>query len=202
MSAKFYTAFGQLTAVFAHMEGDLRCMIAGIAFPGDTVAAAAFLDSSQLAANLETLRKLSRKFWNHHERLKALTASIDRLRPRRNLFIHGLWHPGDFDTPGGKARVTDLKTTYEAKTHSRSWTHGQTQSFSLADFQSMHGDVIAVINEIAAITVELEETEELEFPSPGGGGIVMCRPTTFEVDDLLSLGRKISTTKVSQEGNK
>ena len=183
MSEKFYSAFGQLTAVYARMEGELRLLVAGIAFGDDMVTAAAFLDSSQLSANLAILRKLSRKYWDHYDRLKKLVASIDRIRPRRNQFIHGIWRPGTFDEAGGTAYVVDLKTTYEEKPDSRSWSHSQTEHFSMSDFQSIYRDILVLTKEIVDLMALLESSEGIFFHS-GLGGASMAKPIELASDEM------------------
>jgi hypothetical protein len=181
---RFYLVFGQITAVFAHMEADIRRLISGIAFRSDQTIASAFLDSSQLAANLTILRKLARKFWDDQARIEALAASVERLRPQRNLFIHGLWSPGTFGQQGGAARVMDLKTRYEVKPSSRMWSYGGSQSFSLDDFRNIHTEIISIITEIESLMQHLEDGDEIEFGGHSASHIA-GKPVSISLVDLI-----------------
>jgi len=166
------------------MEADIRRLISGIAFRSDQTIASAFLDSSQLAANLTILRKLARKFWDDQARIEALAASIERLRPQRNLFIHGLWSPATFGEQGGAARVTDLKTRYEVKPTSRMWSYGGSQSFMLEDFRGIHSEVVAIIAEIESLMEHLEDGDEIEFGGHSGFHIA-GKPVSTSLVDLI-----------------
>lgn len=60
------------------MEADLRFLIAGLAFNGETVVAAAFLDGSHLSGNLAILRKLGLTFVGNEERFAEIADSQTR----------------------------------------------------------------------------------------------------------------------------
>lgn len=175
---RFYMAFGELTAAFAHMEADIRRFISGLAFRSDPTIAGAFLDSSQLAANLNTLRKLARRFWNEQTRIDALASSVERIKSQRNLFIHGLWNPASFGQPDGAAEVLDLKTAYEAEPTTKKWSYGDTQRFSLAQFVSIHAQVREIIEEIENLMDSLEDGEEIQFGGHSGAQY-SWRPVTI-----------------------
>lgn len=117
------------------MEGDLRILIAGLAFKDDKIIASVFLDNSQLGENIAILRKLSRKYWEEESDFSELIDLLEIIRPTRNLFIHGLWSPMNFGEPDGFASVDDLRTFYEKKQSSRTWRHRQTEKFSINDFR-------------------------------------------------------------------
>jgi len=181
---RFYLVFGQVTAVFAHMEADIRRLISGIAFRSDQTIASAFLDSSQLASNLSILRKLARKFWDDQARIEALTTSVERLRPQRNLFIHGLWSPSTFGQPGGAARVMDLKTRYEVNPTYKKWSYGYCESFSLEEFRNIHSEVISIIAEIERLMEHLEDGDEIAFGGHSGSHIAGV-PASMPLVDLI-----------------
>jgi len=133
------------------LEADLRFLIAGLAFKGESVIASAFIDGSQLGENLYILRKLRRRYWDAEA--ACLTEIIDRtdkVRPKRNLFIHGLWSTGNFGRDGGFATVTDLRTTFEDDQSTKRWTHGQSEKFSVRDFQDILDEVNLIRGKIEA----------------------------------------------------
>lgn len=107
---KFYSAFGILTVAFAQMVADVRMLISGLAFGGNLVTAAAFIDTSQLGENLRILRKISRQYWDKENQFLDIIKAVEKIREIRNLFIHGVWHSGNFEEPKGFATVTNLKT--------------------------------------------------------------------------------------------
>lgn len=164
---KFYSAFGVLTAAFSRMEADLRSLISGIAFGEKSVVASAFLDSSQLSENLRILRKLSRQYWDEESEILNIVKAIESIRETRNLFIHGIWHPGSFDQPNGFATVTDLKTTYEGDNTKRSWWHSQTLQFSISDFQNILDSVHEIIEKIEKVRELFSSNDEIIFDREG-----------------------------------
>ena len=137
----FYTVFGFLACAFAEMEADLRALVAGLAFADDVVTAATFLDSSQLAENTATLRKLARQHEEHENAMIEIAKRIEKLRVTRNLFIHGLWTASDFTKAGGKATVRDLNTVYDKRPTSRRWTRGEAREYSVSDFNALLSEI-------------------------------------------------------------
>jgi len=182
---KFYSAFGVLTAAFSRMEADVRMLISGIGFGGNSVAASAFLDSSQLSGNLRVLRKLSRQYWDKEDLILDIIKSIETVRETRNLFIHGIWQPGNFEEPHGFATVTDLKTIYEKEKTKRTWRHSQTLQFSLTDFQEVLDSVNSVTKNIDKLCDIFESEDEIHF---GQGGL-----TASSEPVLISESKLIST---------
>ena len=182
----FYTAFGYLTCAFAEMEADLRCLIAGLAFGENSITASTFLDSSQLAENTATLRKLARQHAEYEVAMADIAKRIERLRQTRNLFIHGLWDADGFTETGGVATVRDLNTVYEKKGTSREWTKGRGAKYSLSDFNSLLTEISAITSLIENLCVTLEDDNELDF-SPFGSTI-RGRPTRFSIRPDGSLG--------------
>lgn len=181
----FYSAFGVLTVAFSRMEADLRMLISGIAFGENSVAASAFLDSSQLSENLRVLRKLSRQYWEKEDQILDIIKSIESIRETRNLFIHGIWQPRDFDEPNSFATVTDLKTIYERENTKRTWMHSQTLQFSLTDFQEVLDSVNSVIEKIEKLCDLFKSEDEIQF---GQGGL-----TASLEPILISDSKSIST---------
>lgn len=159
----FYSAFGVLTVAFSRMEAHLRMLISGIAFNDNSIAASAFLDSSQLNGNLKILKKLSRQYWDKEEQFLDVIKSIKLIRETRNLFIHGIWHSGNFVELNGFATVTDLKTAYEARDESRAWRHSQTSQFSINDFQRILDDVNNIVDKIEKLRDRLSSDEGIQF---------------------------------------
>lgn len=164
----FYATFGSLTCVFSHMEAKLRNLISGLAFKDDRIAASIFMDSSQLSENTNALRKLSRMHREEDaERMIEIVKRIEKLRPIRNLFIHGLWHHGNFEEDDGLAYVTDLRTTYEIEKsrsgkkwqHSK-WQHSKTQSFSRKDFRVYFDEAVEICDLIDSMCEKFEEESD------------------------------------------
>jgi|WetSurMetagenome_2_1015567.scaffolds.fasta_scaffold00054_15 hypothetical protein len=181
---KFYLAFGVLTVAFSRMEADLRMLISGIAFGDKSVVASAFLDASQLSENLRILRKLSRQYWDEENEILIVIKAIESTRETRNLFIHGIWHPGSFGQPGGFATVTDLKTTYEENNAERSWNHSQTLQFSINDFQNILDSVNEVIREIAKVCDLFSSNNEMQFGQ--GGFTATLKPVIISLSNSIS----------------
>lgn len=166
---RFYSTFGILTAAFSRMEADVRMLISGIAFGGNSVIASAFIDTSQLSENLTVLRKLSRQYWDKETLFLDIVKSIESIRETRNLFIHGIWQPGNFDEPNGFATVTDLKTKYEKEKTKRTWVHSQTQQFSITDFQNILDSINSATEKIRKLCELFEmEDDDIHF---GQGGL-------------------------------
>jgi len=180
---KFYSAFGVLTVAFSKMEADLRILISGIAFGEKSVVASAFLDSSQLSENVRILKKLSRQYWDEESEILGIIKAIGSLRETRNLFIHGIWHPGSFDQPNGFATVTDLKTTYEEDESKRSWSHSQTLQFSISDFENILDSVHEVIERIEKVCDRFSSNDEFQF-SPGGFTATL-KPVTMSLSNSI-----------------
>jgi len=169
MNSKFYTAFGILTAAFSRMEADVRMLISGIAFSGNSVIASAFIDTSQLSENLTVLRKLSRQYWDKEAIFMDIVKLIESIRETRNLFIHGIWQPGNFNEQNGFATVTDLKTKYEKEKTKRTWVHSQTLQFSISDFQNILNSTNSASGKIRKLCELLEmENNDMQF---GQGGL-------------------------------
>jgi len=165
MHSEFFIAFGKLANAFAHMEGEIRRLITGLAFNDDNVTASAFLDSSQMRGNLKTLRKLSRQHFGFEEHFEKIIREADRLTDRRNLFIHGIWTPHEF-SKGGIALVTDLKTKYKKEENgARTWATGQAEKFTQEDFATTLSQVRAVVIEIGNLMKSLSIDGEVEFPN-------------------------------------
>ena len=160
---RFYPAFGFLTCAFAEMEADLRMLIAGVAFGENKITAATFLDSSQLGENVQTLRKLARQHWDHDAAFIDIAKRIEKLRPTRNLFIHGLWRPGTFGEPNGTACVRDLNSAYEAQPTQRTWVRGKETAYTVDDFNALLREIGAVIEHIKKLSDALEKDEDIEF---------------------------------------
>ena len=169
MNDSFFSAFGILTAAFARMEADVRTLISGVAFRGDSVVASAFIDNSQLAENLTVLRKLSRQNCDKEDQFREIIKIIESIREKRNLFIHGIWQPGNFGELNGFAKVTDLKTKYERGDKNRTWIHSKTIEFNIQDFQGILDKVKLAIKKIDELC-ELfnEENDDIQF---GQGGM-------------------------------
>ncbi len=163
----FFTAFGVITCEFAEMEGDLRTLLAGLAFGDNSVAAATFLDRSQLAENITILRKLARQHFEHEAEMADIAERIGKLRETRNLFIHGLWRPGNFVTANGVATVTDLRTAYEDKGELRKWVRGTPRDYTLAAFNALLRDIRAVCDLIEKLCEKLEREEWMSFAHHG-----------------------------------
>jgi hypothetical protein len=163
----FYTAFGYLTCAFAEMEADLRILISGVAFNDNAITASAFLDNSQLNANISILRKLAKQYWEHDTAFTDIAQKLEQLRPVRNQFIHGLWKPGKRGDVDRLATVQDLKTSYEEEGTSRIWKHGQHRTYSIAEFDSILKDIHSVTASITVLCKVLEEDEDLDFKSFG-----------------------------------
>ena len=181
MSEKFYTAFGYLTSAFAHLEADIRFLIAGVAFKDDSVTASAFLDRSQLGENLTLLKKIGRQYWDAEERLSEILSRIENIRQKRNLFIHGLWSSKEFGEKDGYAVVRDLRTTYEKKERSREWRHGVSHHFTISDFQEILNEVNQISKKIEELCEWFEKNEEMSFGY--FGGTTMGRASTFAVGE-------------------
>jgi len=165
MHSKFFISFGKLANAFAHMEAEIRRLIAGLAFKDDTVTASAFLDNSQMRGNLKILKKLSRQHFEEEDRFAKIIREAGRLADRRNLFIHGLWTPHTF-SEGGFALVADLKTKYHQKENGgRSWATGQGEKYTPEDFISTLSEVRVVVTEIGLIIKSLSKDDEFEFPN-------------------------------------
>ena len=181
---KFYSAFGVLTVAFSRMEADIRMLISGIAFGGNSVTASAFLDSSQLSENLRVLRKLSRQYWDKEDLILDIIKSIETIRETRNLFIHGIWQPGNFEEPNGFANVTDLKTIYEKGKTKRTWMHSQDLQFSLTDFQDVLDSVNSATDKIDKLCDLFESEDEIHF---GQGGLTASsKPVIISKSELIS----------------
>lgn len=159
----FYSAFGCLTSAFAHMEADLRFLIAGLAFRGETEVAAAFLDGSHLSGNLSILKKLGLTFVGDEAQFHEIVKHGEKIRLKRNLFIHGLWSPGNFGEKDGLATVKDLRTKTEEVRHGRQWTHGISEQFSLADFENLLSEVNLISAKIEKLCAWLEKHEDIDF---------------------------------------
>lgn len=185
MNRTFYTAFGVLTSAFARLEADIRFLIAGLAFSGESVAAAAFMDGSMLRGNLTILRRLGRQYWDAEDRITEIIDGTEKIRQLRNLFIHGLWSAKNFGVPDGFATVKDLRTTFEQDEHSRNWTHGSTEQFTLDDFQRTLAEVNAISAKIEELCGWFEKHEELDFGYFGGTSI--GKPSRFSLDSDGSL---------------
>jgi len=165
MHSEFFIAFGKLANAFAHMEGEIRRLIAGLAFNDDNVTASAFLDSSQMRGNLRTLEKLARQHLHFEEHFKKIIKEAGKLTDRRNLFIHGIWTPHTFHE-GGVALVTDLKTKYEIeKNGDRVWATGQGKTYTQEDFASTLTEIRNVVTEIGSLMDTLSKEGEIEFPN-------------------------------------
>ena len=176
----FYTVFGYLTCAFAEMEADLRLLIAGVAFNDNSVTAAAFLDGSQLNANISILRRLGKQYWDHDASFADIAQRVERLRPVRNLFIHGLWEPEKDAAQATIASVRDLKTSYEEDPTSRKWIRGQEQSYSLADFNGLLKDIGEVNSRIAKLCAALEKDEDLSFSH--FGAVTKGKPMRMRIE--------------------
>ena len=168
MNERFYSAFGILTAAFCSMEAEVRALICGIAFGGNSVVASAFMDSSQLGGNLNVLRKISKKYWDKEELFLDIVKSIESIRLIRNLFIHGIWVSRNFGEPNGYATVTDLKTKYEKDKKTRTWTHGQTSEYSINDFQDILDNVNSIKQKIEDLCESFKsEDDDIHFGMEG-----------------------------------
>jgi hypothetical protein len=181
---KFYSAFGVLTVAFSRMEADLRTLISGIAFGDKSVVASAFLDTSQLSENLRILRKLSRQYWDEEREILDVIKAIESVRETRNLFIHGIWHPGSFGHPSGFATVADLKTTYKGDNAERSWSHSQTLQFSISDFQNILDSVNEVIGKIEKVCDLFSSNDEIQFGQ--GGFTATLKPVIISLLNSIS----------------
>ena len=182
---KFYSAFGILTAAFSEMEADLRMLISGLAFGNNSVVASAFLDSSQLNENLRILKKLSRQYRDEENHILDIISTIGQIRETRNLFIHGIWHPGSFAESNGLATVTDLKTSYNEEDNAkRSWLHSQTLKFSICDFQKILDSVYEIEEKIEKLCDRLSSDNGIEFTQ--GGCTITFKPNIFNIEDISS----------------
>ncbi len=184
MNQKFYSAFGILTTAFAHMEADIRMLLAGIAFRDEKIFAAAFLDGSHLSENVSILRKISLSFVGDEHRFTEVLDIIEKIRIKRNLFVHGLWSPKDFGAPDGFAVVRILRTKHENKKGGRLWRHGGEERFTARDFQSILNDVNDIIRKIDGLCAWLEKDEEFEFYHQGSTSI---HRSIVSLDELKSI---------------
>ncbi|HVW86695.1 MAG TPA: hypothetical protein VHB50_18545 [Bryobacteraceae bacterium] len=158
----FYTAFGYLACQFAELEADLRALLAGLSFRDDMVTAAVFLDSSQLAENTNALRKLARIYEGYEPQMLEIAKRIEKLRETRNLFIHGIWNPGDFIS-GGVAIVRDLNCSYEKLPNERRWHRGKGTEHSINSFNELLKEVRAITALIEELCEKLENDDDLEI---------------------------------------
>lgn len=194
MNQKFYGAFGVLTSAFAQMEADIRILLAGIAFRGETIYAAAFLDGSHLSENLVTLRKISLSFLGEEHRFIEIIEPLDAIRRKRNLFIHGLWSPKNFGEPNGYAVVRELRTRSEEKKGGRMWKHGNEERFSFSDFETLLASVNDISKKIEGLCSWLEKNEEVEF------GYIGFTSKNRSIVDYKDLSSVIRNKKEEQNG--
>jgi hypothetical protein len=184
MNLKFYSAFGVLTTAFAHMEADIRMLLAGIAFRDEMIIAAAFLDGSHLSENVSILRKISLSFVGDEHRFTELLDIIEKIRVKRNLFVHGLWSPRDFGAPDGFAVVRILRTKHKKQKGGSLWRHGDEERFTVGDFQSILNDVNDVIKRINRLCTWLEKEQEIDFYHQGSTSI---HRSVVSLDELQSI---------------
>ncbi|MFA5265814.1 MAG: hypothetical protein WC378_18495 [Opitutaceae bacterium] len=149
------------------MEADLRFLIAGLAFKGEDIVASVFMDGLHLSGNLNILRKLAREYLGDEKRFAEIVDLAEKIQKKRNLFIHGLWSPGNFGEENGFATVRDLRTKTEKQGNGRLWTRGQSEQFSVDDFQTILNEVNLISDKIAKLCAWLEKHEDIEFGSFG-----------------------------------
>jgi len=159
----FYENFGRLANTFAYMEGNVRRLIAGVAFKDDFVTASVFLDSSQLRNNLKMIRKLAKQYLIYEEDFRNIASSVDKIVDKRNLFIHGIWTPNTFGEDDGFALVQDLKTKHFDNARARTWASGQAEKVSLSDFHEIFKAIRGVVDLIEELIKKLEKDEDYEF---------------------------------------
>ena len=160
---EFYIHFGILTSAFAHLEGDLRVLIAGVAFGENSVTATTFLDRSNFAGNIDILGKLAREHPDHEPFFLEIAKLTNEIRITRNLFIHGLWTPKTYGEENGAAVVQTLKVVYEKTDASRSWETGVSQKFSKADFAAIDKKIQTAVIKIEELCERLEKHEDMDF---------------------------------------
>lgn len=113
------------------------------------------------------MRKISRQFWDKENQLVDILKAVEKIRETRNLFIHGVWHPGNFEEPKGFATVTDLKTEYENKGDKRSWKHGQTLKFCVTYFQEILDSVNSISYKIENLCELFKSEDDINFGQEG-----------------------------------
>jgi len=163
MNTKFYAAFGSLACSFSNMESAIRNLISEIAFQGNDQIAYAFMDRVQLSESIKLLQKLSRVLPSgEDEFILEMKNRVEKIRPTRNLFIHGQWIPGDFGTKTGKATVLDSKMTYTDTDNLTRWGKGSVSEYTLEDFNRLISEVESIQGIIEHIESELKSACDLE----------------------------------------
>ena len=166
MKCKFEHEFGSVTLAFSEMEAEIRILLSGLAFSGDSIRAAAFLDSSQLVQSLRTIRKLARNLVGYEQDLIDVIRIPESLREKRNLFIHGIWNVASFEESDGFAIVRDLNTKFEKLDDTkRRWTRGDPACYKYEDFEEIRSQIGEFLQSSRALRKRMEsEDQELEFP--------------------------------------
>ncbi|MEO1347307.1 MAG: hypothetical protein AAFW84_00690 [Cyanobacteria bacterium J06635_15] len=181
MNISFYTNFGILTCAFADLEANIRIFISNLVFGDSEIIASAFLDNSQFSNNIKILKKISRQYWNEQKIFGEILKRMEKLRSTRNLFIHGHWDPFTFGKGNGKARVLDLKTSFNSDEDERTWNHGEVHEFSEDDFQSILTEINSLVEELQQLWQLIGDDEPLLCKKPGG--VTVCsKPIEFTIN--------------------
>lgn len=139
------TLIGHIATLFSNLEWQMSNILAKLVDTSDNSIAGSFVANDlTLAKNTDLIRKLAYYRFVHADttvqRIKELCDSVDKLRPQRNLFIHGMWNFAYLES--NKVGVLDMK--WKRNPSGKSWSRGREQIFT----QEELADLARTINRL------------------------------------------------------
>jgi hypothetical protein len=159
VDTRILALMGSISATFASLEAQMRTLLAKLIDTSDQSFVGSFLaDDFNLARTTELIRKLSRFRFVHDDnqlhRIATLCRSVDAIRKKRNLFIHGMWHFDPQMLAQGKIGVLEMKwkESKNAKHWSRATEHIFTEQ-ELIEIRERIGELFRIAFHINADAV-------------------------------------------------
>jgi len=146
---EIYSLLGEISVTFATIEHRLLNLLEYL-LEGDnqSLARPYILDDLPISRCIEKIRSVGKlRLWDQealHEELKTAINSIDSLRVKRNIFIHGLWSKDELKEQSTSVNIVNFKPRVDKETGV--WEYLESVRITNVQLQEMLSEVNSALS--------------------------------------------------------
>ncbi len=164
------TLIGEIAVRFSNLEFQMSAILSKLIDTSAGAIVGGFLsDEFSLSKTTELIRKLSRYRFVHRNNMIAkvhgLCEQVDKIRVKRNFFVHGMWV---FDREIlCQGKITVLKMTWKEDRKTKSWSRAKETIFTVSDLKQMGDTITRLFDQALSIANDLKSEDMMPHSQQG-----------------------------------
>jgi len=159
LQKELYEKVGELSILYAKLEFNVSKILSMLINSDDETISIYLLERNTLQKNLELLRNFNRLRDFRSDDIEQLMISINKVKDRRNLFIHGLWSKPSI-REGQKIAYCEerkIKYTKQNERGHQQWNFNTFYKFTYDDLGEQIGEIRNIIDIQKRLIKELDD---------------------------------------------